>query len=398
MTTVDAPLAGITVLDLSHVYAAPFTTMMMERAGARVIKVEPPLGEHLRRRGVVPGPRYAFAMLNAGKESISLDLKSESGVEVFKRLVAAADVVVENFTPGVMDRLGIGWAVLKQINPRLVYAQSSGYGSTGPYAEYPAMDLTVQAMAGIVSATGFPETDPVKSGVALCDFSAGMNLYGAVTTALFQRERTGRGSRVEVSMIESVFPMLMSSLSAHYATGEDVERVGNQHPGLSVAPYSVYPTTDGQVAITCEGDHHWRALTSLMGRPELGTDERFAGVKGRVANRAQVDALVADWTGGLTKTDAFERMRAAGIPSAPVRTIAEVAADPHLRARGYLRTQEHPKLGQITTMESPITFEGDTSSAAPAPELHSGDEQVLRELLSVEPDEYAILVEAGAFG
>lgn len=398
MTTADAPLAGITVLDLSHVYAAPYTTMMMERAGARIIKIEPPLGEHLRRRGVVPGPRYAFAMLNAGKESISVDLKSESGVDVFKRLVLVADVVVENFTPGVMDRLGIGWSVLKQINPHLVYAQSSGYGSTGPYAAYPAMDLTVQAMAGIVSATGFPETDPVKSGVALCDFSAGMNLYGAVTTALFQRERTGRGSRVEVSMIESVFPMLMSSLSAHYATGEDVERVGNQHPGLSVAPYSVYPTADGQVAITCEGDHHWRALASLMGRAELGTDERFSGVKGRVANRDEVDALVAEWTSGLSKAEAFDRMKAVGIPSAPVRTIAEVASDPHLRARGYLRTQEHPELGRITTMESPITFEGEFPSAGPAPKLNSGTETVLRDLLSVDGEEYASLVEAGAFG
>lgn len=398
MTTTDAPLSGITVLDLSHVYAGPYATLMLARAGARIIKIEPPAGEHLRRRGAVPGPRYAFAMLNSGKESLALDLKIPEGVALFKRLASAADVLVENFTPGVMDRLGLGSDVLAEINPRLIYAQSSGYGTTGPYADYPAMDLTVQAMAGVVSATGHPDSDPVKAGVAVCDFSAGINLYGAITTALFQRERTGLGSRVEVSMMESVFPMLMSSLGAYYSTGEDVERVGNQHPGLSVAPYSVFPTTDGHVAITCEGDHHWRALAGLMGRPELGTDERFAGVKGRVARRLEVDAFVTEWTGSLSKEAAFEQLRGAGVPSAPVRTVAEVASDPHLAARGYLYQQDHPDLGRITGMGSPITFGNSATTDSPAPALHGAGEELLRDLLAVGSEEYGALAEAGAFG
>ncbi|MEV0265754.1 CoA transferase [Streptomyces sp. NPDC050617] len=398
MTTADAPLSGVTVLDLSHVYAGPYATLMLAQAGARIVKIEPPTGEHLRRRGAVPGPRYAFAMLNSGKESLALDLKSAEGIALFKRLVVAADVLVENFTPGVMDRLGIGWDTLKEINPRLVYAQSSGYGTTGPYAAYPAMDLTVQAMAGVVSATGYPGSDPVKSGAAVCDFSAGINLYGAIATALFRRERTGRGGRVEVSMMESVFPMLMSSLSSHYSTGEEVERVGNQHPGLSVAPYSVFATKDGHVAIACEGDHHWRALAVLMGRPELGEDERYAGVKARVARREEVDELVAEWTGALTKEEAFERLRAAKVPSAPVRTVAEVASDPHLAARGYLYPQDHPELGPITAMGSPITFEVADRPARSARPLHADAEDLLRDLLAVGVEEYAQLAASGAFG
>ncbi len=398
MNTTDLPLAGITVLDLSHVYAGPYTTLMLARAGARIIKIEPPAGEHLRRRGAVPGPRYAFAMLNSGKESLALDLKNTEGAALFRRLVAAADVVVENFTPGVMDRLGLGYEVLNEINPRLVYAQSSGYGTTGPYAAYPAMDLTVQAMAGVVSATGYPDADPVKSGVAVCDFSAGINLYGAITTALFHRERTGRGARVEVSMMESVFPMLMSSLGSYYSTGEEVERVGNQHPGLSVAPYSVFPTKDGHVAITCEGDHHWRALAALMGRAELGTDERFAGVKARVARRTEVDALVAEWTGGITKEDAFAQLLGANIPSAPVRTVSEVASDPHLAARGYLYRQEHPDLGPITGMGSPISFAATPGPGTPAPSLHVDAREVLGSLLALTDDAYLQLAAAGAFG
>lgn len=192
------PLSGITVIDLSHVYNGPYAAFLMAMAGAEVIKVEPPGGEHLRSRGDMGGAAFAFAMLNSNKKSVTLNLKTEKGRGLLKELAARADILVENFAPGVTDRLGIGPAELHKVNPRLIYGSSSGYGKSGPYRDYPAMDLVMQAMCGIINSTGFPDQPPVKSGVALCDFSAGTHLYAAIMTALYERERTGKGRVVEV--------------------------------------------------------------------------------------------------------------------------------------------------------------------------------------------------------
>jgi formyl-CoA transferase len=192
-----APLEGVTVIDLSHVYNGPYATFLMAMAGARVIKVEPFQGEHLRSRGDLGGAALPFAMLNANKEPVTLNLKHERGRELLRMMVGRADILIENFAPGVLDRLGVGAAALQAINPRLIYGSSSGYGKTGPYRDYPAMDLVMQAMSGVIDSTGFPDQPPVKAGAAICDFMAGIHLYGAVTTALYERERTGRGRVVE---------------------------------------------------------------------------------------------------------------------------------------------------------------------------------------------------------
>jgi len=194
------PLAGITVIDLSHVYNGPYATFLMAMAGAEVIKVEPRGGEHLRSRGDMGGADLPFAMLNSNKKSVTLNLKTEKGRNLLRELVSRADILVENFAPGVTDRLGVGPSDLLKINPRLIYGSSSGYGKDGPYRDYPAMDLVVQAMSGVMNSTGFPDQPPVKSGAALCDFSAGIHLYAAIMTALYERERTGKGRVVEVSM------------------------------------------------------------------------------------------------------------------------------------------------------------------------------------------------------
>jgi formyl-CoA transferase len=199
------PLTGITVIDLSHVYNGPYATFLMAMAGATVIKVEPRGGEHLRSRGDMGGAALPFAMLNANKRAVTLNLKTPAGKDLLKEMVARADVLVENFAPGVMDRLGVGAASLQQINPRLIYGSSSGYGKTGPYKDYPAMDLVMQAMSGIMSTTGYPDQPPVKAGAAVCDFSAGIHLYAAIMTALYERERTGIGRVVEVSMQDASY-------------------------------------------------------------------------------------------------------------------------------------------------------------------------------------------------
>ena len=238
------PLTGLLVLDLGQIYNGPYCSFLLARAGATVIKIEPPGGENMRRRAVVGGAILPFAMLNSNKRFITLNLKSEAGRDLLLDLSAKADVVVENFAPGVMDRLGVGPQALLKRNPRLVYGAGSGFGWTGPYREYPAMDLTVQAMSGVMSITGEADGPPMKAGPALCDFFGGVHLYGAIVTALFERERTGEGRFVEVAMLDAVYPSLSSALGLWYGTqGAAPARTGNRHSGLAEAPYRnvVYP-------------------------------------------------------------------------------------------------------------------------------------------------------------
>ncbi|KAB2856314.1 MAG: CoA transferase, partial [Bauldia sp.] len=212
MTARPLPLSGVTVIDLGQIYNGPYATFLMAQAGARVIKVEPLNGENMRRRGAVGGAMVPFAMLNSNKEFITLNIKSARGKALLETLVEKADVLLENFAPGVMDRLGLGPDHLMALNPRLIYAAGSGFGWSGPYRDYPAMDLTVQAMSGIMSTTGYPDRPPVKAGPAVADFSGGVHLYGAVVTALFERERTGLGRFVEVSMFAAVYASNSSAL------------------------------------------------------------------------------------------------------------------------------------------------------------------------------------------
>ena len=222
MTDRPPPLAGVTVVDLTQIYNGPYATYMMAMAGAQVIKVEPLGGEHLRRRGAVGGAALPFAMLNGNKRAVTLNLKTARGRALLIEMVRRADIVVENFAPGTMERLGLGWDVLSAANPRLIYGASSGYGRTVPNRDYPAMDLTVQAMSGIMSITGFPDRPPVKAGPAIADFSAGIHLYAAVMTALYEREKTGIGRLVEVSMQDAVYASLASNLGLLHARGAGV--------------------------------------------------------------------------------------------------------------------------------------------------------------------------------
>lgn len=353
------PLSGITVIDLSHVYNGPYATFLMAMAGAHVIKVEPFHGEHLRSRGDMGGAALPFAMLNSNKKPVTLNLKSEKGRGLLREMVARADILVENFAPGVMDRLGVGAAELHKINPRLIYGSSSGYGKDGPYRDYPAMDLVMQAMSGIINSTGFPDQPPVKSGAAVCDFSAGIHLYAAIMTALYERERTGKGRVVEVSMQDAIYASLASNYGMVHARGAAApERTGNRHGGLGISPYNVYQTTDGYVVLNAPGDHHFRSILDVMGRPDLKEDPRFLTRSTRVANFAAVDELIEGWTKTLTKNEVARRMLAAKVPCAPVRDLSEVMRDENMHARGSLQWIDHPELGRVALPQSPLVFEG----------------------------------------
>src|SRR6266540_4884375 len=276
-TAVRRPLDGMLVLDLGQIYNGPYCGLLLGFMGARVIKVEPPEGDVVRRRKRDVEP-YPLVMLNSNKESVVLDLKRPKGKSLFLRLVGKADVVVENFAAGVMDRLGLGWDVLRVENPRLVYGTGKGFGLDGPYRDLPAMDLTIQAMSGIMNATGYPDLPPVKAGPAVCDFLSGVHLCAGILGALLHRERTGQGQLVEVAMLEASVIALVSAIgSVMDGTAATVpERTGNRHPALSMAPYNVYPATDGHVAIFTASERHWHSVAKVLGREDLLSDPGFA--------------------------------------------------------------------------------------------------------------------------
>lgn len=391
------PLSGITVVDLSQIYNGPYATFLLAQAGADIIKIEPLGGEHLRKRGVVGGAALPFAMLNGNKQAVTLNLKSKRGRALLLDMVRRADILVENFAPGVMERLKIGFDVLHEVNPRLIYAQSSGYGRTGPYKDYPAMDLTVQAMSGVMSITGFPDRPPVKAGPALADFFAGVHLYGAITTALYEREKTGIGRLVEVAMLDAVYASLSSSLGLFAdSNGQAPPRTGNRHGGMAESPYNVYPTKDGYIAIICVGEVHWKSLLKAMEREELGDDPRFADLKGRVAHMDAVDDIVSAWTVTFEKHALFELLMSHRVACAPVRDLAEVVNDPHMHERGALQKINHPDLGEIVVQQSPLRFEGvPLRELNPSAKLGQQNADVYGKWLGLSQEELRELSEAG---
>jgi CoA:oxalate CoA-transferase len=384
-----APLDGVVVLDLGQIYNGPYATLLLALGGAEVIKVEPRHGENLRGRTQSAGAGAPFVMLNSNKRGVTLNLREPRGVELLLELSDRADVLVENFRPGVTDRLGIGADVVRARNPRLIYASGSGFGNSGPYRDFAAMDLTVQAMAGVMSITGYPDQPPVKAGPALCDFFGGIHLYGAILTALYDRERTGEGRQVEASMFESVYPSLMSSLGLYFGSGGDVPmRTGNRHAGLAEAPYNVYPASDGYVAIICVSDAHWVGLAELIGRAELATDPGFATRRARAERMDEVDELVGAFTVQHERDPLCAVLRENRVPCAPVRDLGEVVADPQLRDRGMLQEIDHPEFGKMVVPHSPLRFTGEARTPIePSPGLGQHNDEVFGGLLGLSADE-----------
>ena len=391
-TRPNMPLAGITVIDLGQIYQGPYATLLMAKAGANVIKVEPLTGEPVRLRAkVAKSATFPFAMLNSNKRGITLDLKSAKGRELLKRMVAKADVLLENFAPGVMDRLGLGYAVLREANPGLVYGSGTGYGLDGPDRDNLAMDLTVQAVSGIMSVTGFPDGPPLKAGPAVVDFLSGIHLYAAVVTALYERTITGNGRLVEVAMQETVYPALASNLSFLYnSEGGVPPRTGNKHGGLAIAPYNVYATADGHMAINVVKESHWEGLLDAMGRSELKADPRFKTNATRVAHMAIVDGLVEDWSKRLPRDEVMAQLKKYRVPSAPVRNLREVMNDPHMHQRGMLEWIDHPELGRIVVPTSPLRYHGaDKVKTVPSPTVGQHNDEVYGNWLGLSADEIA---------
>jgi len=386
VTASPRPLAGVRVLDLGQIYQGPYAGFLLAQAGADVVKIEPPGGEPLRRREVHGGPpSYPLAFLNSNKRSLIVDLKTGEGRQLLHRLAGAADVLIENFAPGVLERLDVGWPTLREANPRLIYASGTAYGLSGPDRDHLGMDITVQAASGVMSITGEPGRPPLKAGPALIDFLGGVHLYAGIVSALYEREHTGRGRLVEVAMQEAVYPSLLSKLGLLHLEGRAPGRIGNRHGRVS--PYNVYACNDGFVAIICVNEGHWRNLLRAMGREDLAADPRFVNNEARVRHMEEVEDLVAAWTSELSRAEVCRAAQDCHVPCAPVRDLAEVNADPHLRERGFLEVVDHPALGEVVLPTSPLRFDGLPSGPIePSADLGRDTDDVVSDWLGENPE------------
>lgn len=390
----DTPLDGIRVLDLTQIYQGPYASMLMAMAGADVAKVEPLGGERTRRGGGADTP-LAFAMLNSNKRSLTLDLKDPRGKDVLIDLAREADVLLENFAPGVMDRLGLGWDVMREANPRLIYGSANGYGSFGPDWDQLAMDHTIQAASGIMSSTGEAGGPPARTGGQICDIMGGIHLYAGVMTALMGRAQTGKGTRVESAMIEAIYFALGTEYSYVHRMGEAPPRRGDKSPG-QLAPFGRYRCKDGWVAHMCVSDHHWRNLAKLIGREDLAEDPDYATAPDRHPREAELNTMIEAWTGERTRDEAFQQMRAARVPVAPVKDVLEVMADPHLHARGMLHDLTHPDMGEVTLPASPLRLlDYDRLPVEFYPEPGAQGRDILSEWLGMSEPAIDDLAEAG---
>ncbi|MCA8929976.1 MAG: CoA transferase [Alphaproteobacteria bacterium] len=376
-------LAGIRVLDLTQIYQGPYATFLMAMAGAEVIKVEPPGGERTRRGGGANTP-LAFAMLNSNKKSLTLDLKKPAAKELLLSMVEQADVVCENFAPGTMARLGLGWEVLRARNPRLIYGAANGYGSFGPDWDQLAMDHTIQAASGIMSITGEAGGPPARAGGQVCDFMGGIHFYGALMTALLGRERTGVGTRVESAMIEAIYFNPSSEYSHYHRTGEIPPRRGDKSAGQT-APYGRYQCSDGWVALIVVSEPQWKSLCRLIGREEWADDPAFGGPVQRYEHEDAINAAISAWTGTRSRDEAFAAMRSARLAVAPVRDVVEVMNDPHLHARGMLHRMQHPYMGDVVLPGSPLRLlDYETEALQFFPEAGADSAAVLGEWLGLD--------------
>jgi crotonobetainyl-CoA:carnitine CoA-transferase CaiB-like acyl-CoA transferase len=375
---VNLPLEGVKVLDLSRVLAGPYATMVLADLGADVVKVEhPERGDDTRQWGppFAGGESAYFLSVNRNKRSIGVDLKDAEGLERVKELAADADVVIENMRRGALEKLGLGYETLKELNPDLVYCSITGFGP-GKDEQRPGYDFLIQARAGIMGITGFPEPDgePTKVGVAIADIVCGLYAATAILATLRRRETTGDGARIEVPLFESTLSWLANRGQEYLVSGEDKGRMGNGHP--TIVPYQTFDASDKQIAVAVGNDAQFKRLCEAIGRKDLAEDERYATNPDRVANREQlVEALQGEFF-DRTADEWVGRIRGAGVPCGPVNTLAEALADEHLSSTDMLREVEHPVAGMLEMLGSPVLVDGERPPIRrPPPTLgqHTGE-------------------------
>jgi len=375
-------LAGLRVLDLSRILSGPFATMTLADLGADVVKIEQPgSGDDTRQWGPpFQGDQAAyFLAVNRNKRSVALDLKSEQGRAAVLELARRADVLVENFRPGTAERLGLGYEQLAEVNPRIVYASISGYGQTGPDAQRPGYDAIAQARSGLMSVTGEPDGPPVRVGVSSTDLTAAMWALVGILAALYERERSGRGQWVDISLLDGQVSWLTYVASGYFATGEVPRRYGSAHP--TIAPYQGFATRDGDLMVAVGNDSLWRRFAPILGLEHLLEDPRFVTNPDRVTHRDELIPLVAEVLATRTTGEWIEVLDAAGVPVGPVQTVDEVVHDPQVLARGMVLETEHPTAGPLRMMGCPVRLSATPPALrTPPPLLGEHTDEVLAEL------------------
>ena len=395
-------LEGVTVIDLTAYLSGPFVSMNLAAMGAEVIKVErPKIGDPCRWNPPFAGPdgvgyrsqsdidvSLLYLKRNRGKKSVFLNMRNEKGKKLLERLVAKGDVIVENFAPGSMERLGFDYERLKEINPGIIYCSISGYGQDGPYKDRTAFDLTIQGTSGIMGVTGFPDGPPTRCGAWVGDMIPAMYGLSAILAALYSREKTGKGERIDISMQDCCFSMIMDeALDLHLDRGIPM-RTGNRNPRL--APWNAYQAKDGYVIICVATNDQWEAFTAALGREDLKEDPRFQNQEGRSKNSDVIEGIVLDWLKHLTVEEALERLREKRVACDSVVEIEDVLKDPQLKSRGMIRELYHPKSGKtgIKTAGFPVHFaESDAGLKESAPYPGQHNEEIYKGLLGISEEE-----------
>ncbi len=390
------PLAGVRVLDLTRVLAGPSASLALADLGAEVIKVEPP-GSGDETRTFPPfrdGESHYYLAINRGKKSIVVDLKTGEGVQLIKDLAARCDILVENYRPGVMDRLGLGYDTLAAIHPGLIYCSISGFGATGPMADKPSFDIVLQALSGALSVNGEPGAPPTKLGIPLGDLIGGINGPIAILAALHERHATGRGRHIDISLLDGMLGMLGYLAQLAFFNGEDPQPQGTQHPNL--VPYGAFPASDGSIIVACLTNAFWSRICTAIGRPELTEDPRYDMIEKRRNAREEVNAIVSAFTETHTVDELVELFSEHQVPNAPILGITEALAQPQAKERNMVVTTEHQTLGSIPIVNRPIKFTGAEQPVPTAPPvLGQHTNQVMIDLLDLDETQIAALKAAG---
>ncbi len=390
------PLEGVKVLDMARYIAGPFCSMLLGDMGADVVKVERPGGEDVRHLQPSRDGHSVYAMLyNRNKRAITVNPRSDRGRELLVKLAGWADVVVENFRPGTMEKMGLGYESLREINPRIILTSISGFGQTGPLRDRALFDAIGQAMAGVMSLTGSPEGPPTMTGTYTADHTTGLYATLGTVLALLHRDRTGEGQHVDVALLDSMYSAIGVAASAYLNLGEVMSRTGNRDS--LAAPGNIFQTVDGWIYIDASGDALYQRLTEAMGRPDLITDARFADGVTRFQNAEQIEEIVSAWTGGLTTEQVGEHLLEAGIPYGPVADMAEAAASPQLHARDMIVSVEHPEMGEVRVPGLPVKLSRSPGSIRrPPPVVGEHTIEVLTSICGLSSSEIDDLRTEGA--
>ncbi|WP_417522434.1 CaiB/BaiF CoA transferase family protein [Marinovum sp.] len=404
----STPLSNIRVIDMTRVVAGPLSTQILGDLGADIVKIERPVtGDDSRQVGPPwmkdpDGNETAqstyYQSVNRNKRSVAVNFADPEGAEIIRELIKDADVFVENFRPGTLDKYGLGYEQLKALNPRLIYCSVTGFGQTGPYSDRSGYDYLAQAMAGVLSVTGHPDDQPnggpVRVGVPLADILAGQQAAIGVLAALQSRVTSGRGQWLDVSLFGSQFAAMANPLSAWVNAGKLIGRTGNDHP--SAAPYGIYEVEDGFVLIATFNDREFGRLAEALGHPEWITDPRFARNGDRVNNRSALKAAVRDALQGRTRAELIESLNRAKVSCGPINTLADLEQDPHVQSTGMIVATEHPKLGTLRGAALPVRFSEDSPSYRLAPpEVGEHTDEVLTRDMGYAPDRLAELRRKG---